>query len=54
MIPLSVTRSADGTYRAKGEYRFKQSSFLIKPIQLAGGTVKVKDEVQTQFDLYLK
>src|SRR5438309_1031034 len=54
VIPLTVTRSADGTYRAKGEYRFKQSSFLIKPIQLAGGTVKVKDEVQTQFDLYLK
>ena len=54
VIPLSVTRSADGTYRAKGEYRFKQSSFLIKPIQLAGGTVKVKDELQTQFELYLK
>jgi len=54
VIPLTVTRSADGTYRAKGEYRFKQSSFLIKPIQLAGGTVKVKDELQTQFDLYLK
>src|SRR5438552_9085814 len=54
VIPLPVTRSADGTYRAKGEYRFKQSSFLIKPIQLAGGTVKVKDELQTQFELYLK
>ena len=54
VIPLTVTRSAEGTYRAKGEYRFKQSSFLIKPIQLAGGTVKVKDELQTQFELYLK
>src|ERR1051325_1060443 len=43
-IPVTVTRLSDGTYRAMGAYRFKQSSFLIKPIQLAGGTVKVKDE----------
>ena len=53
-IPVMVTRLADGTYRAAGEYRFKQSSFLIKPIQLAGGTVKVKDELQTEFELFLK
>ena len=54
VIPVMVTRLADGTYRAAGDYRFKQSSFLIKPIQLAGGTVKVKDEVQTEFELFLK
>lgn len=53
-IPVMVTRLADGTYRAAGEYKFKQSSFLIKPIQLAGGTVKVKDELQTEFELFLK
>jgi hypothetical protein len=49
-----VTRLSDGTYRVDGEYKFKQSSFLIKPIQLAGGTVKVKDELETQFELFLK
>jgi polyisoprenoid-binding protein YceI len=54
VIPVMVTRMSDGTYRAAGEYKFKQSSFLIKPIQLAGGTVKVKDELQTEFELFLK
>jgi polyisoprenoid-binding protein YceI len=54
IIPVTVTRMADGTYRAAGEYRFKQSSFSIKPIQLAGGTVKVKDELETEFELFLK
>jgi polyisoprenoid-binding protein YceI len=54
IIPVTLTHLADGMYRATGEYSFKQSSFLIKPIQLAGGTVKVKDELQTQFELFLK
>jgi polyisoprenoid-binding protein YceI len=54
VIPVMVARLTDGTYRAAGEYKFKQSSFLIKPIQLAGGAVKVKDEVQTEFELFLK
>ena len=54
IIPVMVTRLADGTYRATGEYKFKQSSFLIKPIQLAGGAVKVRDEIQTEFELFLK
>jgi polyisoprenoid-binding protein YceI len=53
-VPVMVTRLEDGTYRATGEFRFKQSSFLIKPIQLAGGTVKVKDELETEFELFLK
>ena len=54
VIPLTLTHLDEGTYRATGEYRFKQSSFLIKPIQLAGGTVKVKDELETQFEIVLK
>src|SRR5437867_1448740 len=54
IIPVMVTRLSDGTYRATGGYKFKQSSFLIKPIQLAGGAVKVKDELQTEFELFLK
>jgi hypothetical protein len=45
---------ADGTYQATGKYNFKQTSFGIKPIQLAGGTIKVKDELETEFELYLK
>ncbi len=54
VIPLTLTHLDEGTYRATGEYRFKQSSFLIKPVQLAGGTVKVKDELETQFEIVLK
>lgn len=53
-ISLTFKRLGDGTYRSAGKYSFKQSSFGIKPIQLAGGTVKVKDELQTEFELFLK
>jgi polyisoprenoid-binding protein YceI len=54
VIPVMITRLSDGTYRATGEFKFKQSSFLIKPIQLAGGAIKVKDELRTEFELFLK
>ena len=53
-LALTFTRLADGTYQADGKYNFKQSSFGIKPIQLAGGTVKVKDELETEFEIFLK
>jgi len=53
-VPLTLTRLPDGVYRAVGEYRFKQTSFGIQPIQLAAGTVKVKDELRTEFELFLK
>ena len=53
-IPIKWSRLDDGTYRATGEYTFKQTTFGIKPVQLAGGTVKVKDEVKTEFELFLK
>ena len=54
VIPLAVTQSGDGTYRATGEYRFKQTMFGIEPIRLIGGAVKVKDEVRAEFELFLK
>jgi len=53
-IPLELTHFEDGTYRATGKYNFKQSSFGIKPIQLAGGTIKVKDQLQTEFEIFLR
>ena len=53
-VPVTLTRLDDGAYRATGEYSFKQTAFGIKPIQLAGGTVKVKDELRTEFELFLK
>ena len=39
----------DGHY--KGMARVKQTEFGITPISLAGGTVKVKDEVALDFDI---
>ena len=54
VIPLTFKRLGDGTYQADGKYNFKQSSFGIKPIQLGGGTIKVKDELETEFELFLK
>jgi polyisoprenoid-binding protein YceI len=54
IVPVTLTRMSDGVYRAVGSYKFKQTTFGIQPVQLAGGTVKVKDEVKTDFELYLK
>ncbi len=39
----------DGHY--KGMARVKQTDFGITPISLAGGTVKVKDEIALDFDI---
>jgi polyisoprenoid-binding protein YceI len=54
VIPVTLTHETDGTYRVIGEYKFKQTSFGIKPIQVGGGAVKVKDEVQIDFELFLQ
>jgi hypothetical protein len=37
--------------RAKGAFTLKQSSFGIKPVSVAGGTIKVKDELKFTFDI---
>jgi len=50
--PVAVEVSEkDGHY--VGTARFKQSEFGIKPVKIAGGAVKVKDEVRIQFDVQL-
>jgi polyisoprenoid-binding protein YceI len=37
--------------RYRGEVLIKQRDFGIEPIKVAGGTVKVKDELKVQFDI---
>jgi polyisoprenoid-binding protein YceI len=37
--------------RAQGGFTLKQSSFGIKPVSVAGGTIKVKDELKFSFDI---
>ena len=39
----------DGHYR--GSASLKQTAFGITPISIAGGTVKVKDEIKIEFDI---
>lgn len=41
----------DKTLRAKGGFALKQSSFDIKPVSVAGGTIKVKDELKFTFEI---
>jgi polyisoprenoid-binding protein YceI len=46
VVAVSLER---GHYR--GSASFKQSNFGINPISIAGGSVKVKDEVKIEFDI---
>ena len=39
--------------RYRGSATFKQTDFGITPVTVAGGTVKVKDEVKVDFDIAL-
>lgn len=54
VVPVTFASQSDGTYRAFGENKLKQSSFGIEPIRIAGGTVKVKDELQVEFELFFR
>lgn len=48
--PLTLdVRTEAGRY--VGSSSLKQSEFGITPVRIAGGTVKVKDEIQTVFDI---
>ena len=44
-------REKDGRYT--GDCRFKTTAFGIQPVAVAGGTVRVKDEVRIEFDIQL-
>ena len=48
-VSASVRKQQDGRY--VGTCTLKQRDFGIKPISIAGGTVKVKDELKIEFDI---
>jgi polyisoprenoid-binding protein YceI len=48
LVTFATTR-ANGRYR--GTVALKQRDFGITPISIAGGTVKVKDELKIEFDI---
>ncbi len=49
-IYAQVTLTGD-TLRAFGEFPLRQTDYGIKLVSVAGGTLKVKDEVKVTFDL---
>ena len=51
-IEAKVQQIAKGHWR--GAASLKQSAFGIKPISIAGGTVKVKDELKLEFEIFTK
>ena len=50
--PISIVVHV-GNGRYTGRFSLKQRDFAITPVSIAGGTVKVKDEVKITFDLVL-
>lgn len=48
--PVVVKVRSDGAHYV-GTCKFKQREFGITPVSVAGGTVKVKDEVTIEFDI---
>ena len=46
-----VSASASGELRAKGQCAIKQTDYRIKLVSVAGGTLKVKNEVKCAFDI---
>ena len=50
--PVSVVvHEKEGHYA--GSCRFNMTDFGIKPVRIAGGTIRVKDDVQIDFDIQL-
>jgi polyisoprenoid-binding protein YceI len=45
---------ADDKLRAYGEFSIKQSDFKIKLVSVAGGALKLKDELKLSFDIIAK
>lgn len=48
-----VTVTPDGL-RAKGQCSIKQTDYKIKLVSVAGGTLKIKDEVKCSFDILVR
>ncbi|HWC77497.1 MAG TPA: YceI family protein, partial [Blastocatellia bacterium] len=50
LIDAQVSFGAD-RLRAKGSFPLKQSDYGIKRVSVAGGTIKVKDDLRFTFDI---
>jgi polyisoprenoid-binding protein YceI len=52
-IQAEVKQAEDGL-RAQGEFTLRQTDYQIKPVSVAGGTLKVKNELKLSFDIVAK
>jgi polyisoprenoid-binding protein YceI len=50
-IDAQLTLS-QGSLRAQGEFALRQTDYNIKPVSVAGGTLKMKDELKFSFDIF--
>jgi polyisoprenoid-binding protein YceI len=50
LIEAQVMVTEDGL-RARGEFTLRQTDYRIKPVSVAGGTLKMKDELKLSFDI---
>jgi polyisoprenoid-binding protein YceI len=53
------TQTVDVDVREEGDHyvgssRFKQTAFGVQPVKVAGGTIRVKDEIRIEFNIQLK
>jgi len=48
-LSFEVSRNVEGVY--EGRTKLKQTDFGIQPVSVAGGTVKVKDELEIEFHI---
>ncbi len=52
LLPISARVSVQNdSLRASGEFRLRQSDFGIAPVKVAGGVIKLKDELKFAFDI---
>lgn len=49
-IDAQLTLGEDGL-RAQGEFQLRQTDYNIKPVSVAGGALKMKDELKFSFDI---
>jgi polyisoprenoid-binding protein YceI len=52
-IPVVLNRTGASSAKVTGTYVLKQSDFGITPVKVLGSMVKVKDEVELEFNLQL-
>ncbi len=50
LIDAQLILNGDGL-RAQGEFPLRQTDYNIKPVSVAGGTLKMKDELKFSFDI---